>query len=201
MSQVKLDQIIAPDKTSSEQKAEESTALVTVDTSNLNAESLAILNEIIAVETTNTSKTKDLTYLFNQNQNKKTMVRLDSLNSLQDQLVGLLSKRVTERPDEISNQEVMQALKIVQDIMDRSTKNIMGANEQAPLIQINQQDNSVNMGTSTAGLNRESRDKVKNAVMSLLSNITDATTRPTEDIVDITPDEEVEELQDDEEDD
>jgi len=197
MAQVKLEQIISPDK-ASPNKAEETTALVTVDTANLNAESLEILNEIIAVESGNIDKTKDLTYLFNQNQNKKTMVRLDSLNNLQDKLVGLLSKRVTDRPDEMSNQEVMQALKIVQDIMDRSTKNIMGTENQAPLIQINQQDNSVNMGGK--GLNaapRESRDRVKNAVMSLLNSINDAA-QPA-DVIDTTAS--TEELQDGEEDD
>lgn len=199
MSQVKLDQVIAPGKTSSEEKTEETTALVTVDTANLNAESLAILNEIIAVENSNIDKTKDLTYLFNANQNKKTMVRLDSLSNLQDKLVGLLSKRVTDRPDEMSNQEVMQALKIVQDIMDRSTKNIMGTDNQAPLIQINQQDNSVNMGEGINSASRESKNRVRNAVMSLLSSINDATATPQEPI-DAT-DAEVVELQDEVEDD
>lgn len=199
MSQVKLDQVIAPGKTSSEEKPEETTALVTVDTANLNAESLAILNEIIAVESNNLDKTKDLTYLFNQNQNKKTMVRLDSLSNLQDKLVSLLSKRVIDRPDEMSNQEVMQALKIVQDIMDRSTKNIMGTDNQAPLIQINQQDNSVNMGDGINSASRESKNRVRNAVMSLLSSINEATT--DSEVVDIPENKEVEELQDGEEDD
>lgn len=199
MSQVKLDQVIAPGKTSSEEKTEETTALVTVDTANLNAESLAILNEIIAVENSNVDKTKDLTYLFNANQNKKTMVRLDSLSNLQDKLVGLLSKRVIDRPDEMSNQEVMQALKIVQDIMDRSTKNIMGTDNQAPLIQINQQDNSVNMGEGINSASRESKNRVRNAVMSLLSSINDATATPQEPI-DAT-DAEVVELQDEVKDD
>lgn len=201
MSQVKLEQVIAPNKTSSEIKAEESTALVTVDTANLNAESLEILNQIIAVESNNIDKTKDLTYLFNQNQNKKTMVRLDSLSNLQDKLVGLLSKRVVDRPDEMSNQEVMQALKIVQDIMDRSTKNIMGVDAQAPLIQINQQDNSVNMGNGgLSSAPRESRDRVKNAVMSLLSSINDATAAQPQDVVEAS-ESEVVELQGDTEDD
>jgi hypothetical protein len=74
----------------------------------------------------------------------------------------------------------------------------MGVDNQAPLIQINQQDNSVNMGGK--GLNaapRESRDRVKNAVMSLLSSINDAA-QPN-DVVDATTP--VEELQDGEEDD
>jgi len=199
MNQVKSDQATESANCSTEKKPEETTALAVVDTTSLNAESLDILNQIIAVETTNVEKTKDLTYLFNANQNKKTMVRIDKLNGLQDKLVGLLEKRVTERPDEISNQEVMQAVKIVQDIIDRSTKNITGTEEQVPLIQINQQDNSVNMGSGINAAPRESRDRVKNAVMSLLSSINGAATPPQE-VIDAT-NQHVTDLQDEAEDD
>ena len=170
MNQVKLEQVIDPNKASPEKGEKTTAALVAVDTSDLNAESLNILNQIIAAE--DIDKTKDLTYLFNVNQNKKTMVRIDSLSNLQDKLVGLLSSRVTERPDEMSNQEVMQALKVVQDIIERGTKQITGQNEQ-PLIQINQQTNSVNVGDEAAGLNRDSRDKVRRAIMSILDNVKD----------------------------
>ena len=172
MNQVKLEQVIDPNKASPEKGEKATTELVAVDTSDLNAESLNILNQIIAAE--DIDKTKDLTYLFNVNQNKKTMVRIDSLSNWQDKLVGLLSSRVTERPDEMSNQEVMQALKVVQDIIERGTKQITGQNEQ-PLIQINQQTNSVNVGDEAAGLNRDSRDKVKRAIMSILDNVKDVT--------------------------
>lgn len=177
MNQVKLEQVIDPNKASPEKGEKTTTELVAVDTSDLNAESLNILNQIIAAE--DIDKTKDLTYLFNVNQNKKTMVRIDSLSNLQDKLVGLLSNRVTERPDEMSNQEVMQALKVVQDIIERGTKQITGQNEQ-PLIQINQQTNSVNVGDEAAGLNRDSRDKVRRAIMSILDNVKDATNADTE---------------------
>ena len=177
MSQVKLEQVIDPSKASPEKGEKTNTALVAIDTSDLNAESLNILNQIIAAE--DIDKTKDLTYLFNINQNKKTMVRIDSLSNLQDKLVGLLSNRVTERPDEMSNQEVMQALKVVQDIIERGTKQITGQNEQ-PLIQINQQTNSVNVGDEAAGLNRDSRDKVRRAIMSILDNVKGATNTDAE---------------------
>ena len=177
MNQVKLEQVIDPNKASPEKGEKTTTELVAVDTSDLNAESLNILNQIIAAE--DIDKTKDLTYLFNINQNKKTMVRIDSLSNLQDKLVGLLSSRVTERPDEMSNQEVMQALKVVQDIIERGTKQITGQNEQ-PLIQINQQTNSVNVGDEAAGLNRDSRDKVRRAIMSILDNVKDTTNTDTE---------------------
>ena len=177
MNQVKLEQVIDPNKASPEKGEKTTAALVAVDTSDLNAESLNILNQIIAAE--DIDKTKDLTYLFNINQNKKTMVRIDSLSNLQDKLVGLLSNRVTERPDEMSNQEVMQALKVVQDIIERGTKQITGQNEQ-PLIQINQQTNSVNVGDEAAGLNRDSRDKVRRAIMSILDNVKDTANTDTE---------------------
>ena len=177
MNQVKLEQVIDPSKASPEKGEKTTTELVAVDTSDLNAESLNILNQIIAAE--DIDKTKDLTYLFNINQNKKTMVRIDSLSNLQDKLVGLLSNRVTERPDEMSNQEVMQALKVVQDIIERGTKQITGQNEQ-PLIQINQQTNSVNVGDEAAGLNRDSRDKVRRAIMSILDNVKDTANTDTE---------------------
>ena len=177
MNQVKLEQVIDPNKASPEKGEKTTAALVAVDTSDLNAESLNILNQIIAAE--DIDKTKDLTYLFNINQNKKTMVRIDSLSNLQDKLVSLLSNRVTERPDEMSNQEVMQALKVVQDIIERGTKQITGQNEQ-PLIQINQQTNSVNVGDEAAGLNRDSRDKVRRAIMSILDNVKDTANTDTE---------------------
>ena len=180
MSQVKLDQVIAPGKTSSEEKPEETTALVPIDTAGLNEDSLAILNQIIVAEDRN--QAKDLTQLFIDNQNKKTMVRLDSLSGLQDRLVGLLTKRVTDRPDEMSNQEVMQALKIVQDLMDRSIKNVTTEPEK-PVIQINTQTN--NIGTGLDEIPRESRDRVRNAIMSVLGSINKATTEEEAEVVEL----------------
>lgn len=179
MGQVKLEQIIAPNAASSNAKSTDGAALVAIDTSSLSAESRDILNQIIVAE--NQTDTKDLTYLFVNNQNKKTMVRLDSLNNLQDKLVGLLSERVTERPDEISNQELMQATKIVQDLIDRGTKSITEPTEK-PVIQINTQTN--NIGTLD-GMPRESKDRVRNAVMSLLNSIGDAAAQGNaDDIID-----------------
>jgi hypothetical protein len=66
----------------------------------------------------------------------------------------------------------MQAVKIIQDLIDRSTKSITEPADK-PLIQINSQSNSVNVGDGTTTYTRESRDRVRNAVMSLLSSIND----------------------------
>ena len=139
------------------------------DTVNLNQESLELLGQIITEN--DEAKTKDLTYLFNVNQNKKTMVRIDKLSGLQDGLVDQFVKRIRERPDEISNKELMDGLRIVQDIIDRGQRQISEIDQPQPLIQINQQNNSVNMGEGTTELNRESRERVKKAVLGLLQGL------------------------------
>ena len=145
-----------------------STALTVVNADDLNKESLTLINQIIAES--DIEKTKDLTHLFNINQNKKTMIRIDKLSGLQDHLVDQFARRIAERPDEISNKELMDGIRIVQDIIERGQKQVEGVN-QTPLIQFNQQNNSVNIGETGTQLNKESRDRVKNAVLSLLSGL------------------------------
>jgi len=148
---------------------QQGTNLPAVNTATLNQESLALINKII--EESDVDKVKDLTYLFNINQNKKTIARIDKLSALQDLLVAQFSKRIAERPDEISNQEIMNAMKIVQDIIERGQDMVIGTQE-APLIQINQQTNSVNVDNSAlTGLNRDSREKIKNIISSVVSQI------------------------------
>ena len=159
-----------------------STALALVNAEDLNRESLTLINQIIAES--DIEKTKDLTHLFNINQNKKTMIRIDKLSGLQDNLVDQFAKRISERPDEISNKELMDGIKIVQDIIERGQKQVEGVN-QTPLIQFNQQNNSVNIGDGAPQLNKESRDRVKNAVLSLLNGLNKPT--PAEDFVEVQP--------------
>lgn len=173
-----------------------STALTVVNTDDLNQESLALINQIIAES--DIEKTKDLTHLFNINQNKKTMIRIDKLSGLQDHLVDQFAKRIAERPDEISNKELMDGIRIVQDIIERGQKQVEGVN-QTPLIQFNQQNNSVNLGDTSTQLNKESRDRVKNAVLGLLSSLSKPVTSDVivESPIDTTETEEVGEETDD----
>ena len=150
----------------------------TVNNANLNQESLVLLNKIIDEQ--DEDKTRDLTYLFNVNQNKKTMVRMDKLSGLQDELVDQFVKRIANRPDEISNKELMDGLKIIQDIIERGQRQISGADQPQPMIQLNQQNTSINVGTEGKELNRESRERVKNAVLGLLQGLTAPVSPATE---------------------
>lgn len=141
----------------------------------LNEESKALINQIVAE--TDDQKTKDLVALFNTNQNKKTMVRVDKLSELLDTITEQALVRFTLKPDEISNKELFDGLKIVQDLIERGQKQVSGVGE-TPLIQVNQQTNEVNIGNASESLNRESRERVKSVVLDLLNNITSQASQP-----------------------
>lgn len=132
----------------------------------LDQASLQIIKQTIAEN--DSAKTKDLTIMFNNIQKKKAMVRVDKLNTLLDVITDQAIERFTLRPDELSNQELFQGLKTVQELTEKNQKIILDQQEAAPLIQINQQE--VNVGT-TIELTRESRDKVKTAVANVLASL------------------------------
>lgn len=161
------------------------TGLTTVPTVDLNQESLALISQIIAE--TDEQKTRDLTQLFNANQNKKTMVRVNKLSDLLDTITDQALARFTARPDEISNKELFDGLKVVQDLIERGQKQVSGAGEM-PLIQVNQQNNEVTIGGAPSTLSRDSRERVKSAVLGLLESITTTAQAPVDDnIIEVDP--------------
>lgn len=168
-------------------KEENSTAIEQPLT--LNEESLALIEKIIAEP--DEQKSRDLITLFNSNQNKKTMVRINKLSDLLDTITDQALTRFTARPDEISNKELFDGLKVVQDLIERGQKQVSGANENnTPLIQVNQQTNEVNIGNSPNNLSRDSRERVKSAVMNLLNSITTTSITPDDEAITIEPIEE-----------
>lgn len=146
----------------------DSSSLVNIDTSDLNEESKTLLCKIIAEK--DDQKCKDLTQLFNNNQNKKTMVRVNKLSDLLDTITDQALVRFTARPDEISNKELFDGLKVVQDLIERGQRQVTNVGE-APIIQVNQQTNEVNIGGTPSTLNRDSRERVKSAVLGILESI------------------------------
>jgi hypothetical protein len=170
------------------------TQLATTSIQSLNEESRALIDQIIAE--TDEQKARDLTHLFNANQNKKTMVRVNKLSDLLDTITDQALTRFTARPDEISNKELFDGLKIVQDLIERGQKQVSGAGE-TPLIQINQQTNEVNVGNTTNTLNRDSRERVKAAVLGLLDSITTSQAAASQDDELVVIDEQKGDLQSD----
>ena len=188
----KENQLLADDETFSNIESDDlSTALIVPNNINLNEESKELIAQIIAEK--DDKKARDLTQLFNVNQNKKTMVRVNKLSDLLDTITDQALARFTSRPDEISNKELFDGLKVVQDLIERGQKQVSGVCE-TPLIQVNQQTNEVNIGNTTSSLNRDSRERVKSAVLNLLSSINTATMQDaTTDIIEVIPEESKEE--------
>lgn len=156
------------------------TDLVTVD--DLQVEAANILNELIAE--TDIQKTKDLTYLFNINQNKKTMVRINKQSELLDILTDTTAERVKKNPSNLSNDDLNKLMKTISDLVEKG-QNQINRQEEAPLIQINQQNNDINMEGKN-GLNRESREKVKSAVIALLKQMAAGDQTAVDSIIDAT---------------
>lgn len=174
----------------------ETTDVAVLSLTKLNDEAKTLIEQLISE--TDEQKTKDLTHLFNANQNKKTMVRVDKLSNLLDTITDQALARFTARPDEISNKELFDGLKIVQDLIERGQKQVSGAGE-TPLIQFNQQTNEVNIGDTTSTLSRDSRERVKAAVLGLLGDLASPAATSDEEVAVSVEVSDVEEINVDEE--
>ena len=135
---------------------------------NLSAEAQKLISELTSEK--DRQKMQAIEQQFNEIQRKKQLARVSKLSDVQDMLTDQFYKRISQRPDEISNKEMLDGMKVIQDLMEKSQKQAEVVEEIPQLIQINQTE--VNVG---GGLNRDSRERVKNAVLDLLDSINKTT--------------------------
>lgn len=109
-------------------------------------------------------KVKDLTHLFNLNQAKKNVLRVLKLNSLLDKVSDQMIERFTKQPGAFSNSDLLNYMQVTQSAIDRANK-ALNLVDETPAIQINQQVNNINVGET---LDRESRERIKDAVSAIL---------------------------------
>lgn len=144
----------------------ENIKLVTSDNlhKTLDKSTLEIVEQIVNEQDVN--QIKDLTNLFNLNQQKKNIVRLVQLNDLMDKVNEEALDRIENSKYDISTKELLDFMKIVQNNIEVSQKNVTEATNQ-PMIQINQQNNF------DLGLSEESKNKILNTVNAILNLSTD----------------------------
>lgn len=144
------------------------TALALIDGEELKKRSTEILAMVVKED--DPAKMQDLTSMFQMNQRKKTMVRMEKYDELADVLTDRLIERVKNDPDRIPTEQLMGALKTVSGLLSNGMTQIVPEQTapQAPVINIADQHTEVNVEPN--GLNRASRDKVKDVVLSLLQN-------------------------------
>lgn len=132
---------------------------------NLSLEAQKLIGELTSEK--DKQKMQAIEQQFNEIQRKKQLARVSKLSDVQDMLTDQFYQRISQRPDEISNKEMLDGMKTIQELMEKSQKQTSSGIEDIPqLIQINQTE--VNVGNN---LNRDSRERVKNAVLGLLDSI------------------------------
>lgn len=139
----------------------------------LSAESQRLVSELTFER--DRQKMQAIEQQFNDIQRKKQLARVSKLSDVQDMLTDQFFQRISQRPDEISNKEMLDGMKVVQDLMEKNLKQAETIEEIPQLIQINQTE--VTVGNN---LNRDSREKVKNAVLDILNSINKAQSTPTD---------------------
>ena len=137
--------------------------LPTIDTTNIDEKVTSLVNEVL--EEPDVSKTKDLISLFNWNMSKKNMLRVLKLNNLYDDVTDQMIKRFAYKPDQFSNDDLLNYMKTVQGAITSSSKMIEEMEEPAPAIIQNNTQINVNVGDS---FSRESRERILAAIQATL---------------------------------
>lgn len=109
---------------------------------------------------------KDLTQLFNFNQAKKNLLRLQKLSVLNDDVVSKIERRLLERPNDFSNKDLLDYLQVINNVLDKQSKSQDDVLDK-PMITY-QQNNQVNVNIAN-DLTRESRDKITNLISEILN--------------------------------
>jgi hypothetical protein len=117
---------------------------------------------------TDVDKVKDLTQLFNLNAQKRNVARVLKMTDLLDQVTDQVLTRFERTPDNFSNEDLIKFMQVTENSIEKANKSLSQV-EQTPAIQL-QQNNQVNINIGD-GLNRESRQKVTDAVQSILSKL------------------------------
>lgn len=110
---------------------------------------------------------KDLTQLFNFNQAKKNLLRLQKLSILNDDVVSKIERRLQERPDDFSNKDLLDYLQVINNVLDKQSKSQDDVLDK-PMITY-QQNNQVNVNIAN-DLTRESRDKITDLISEILNS-------------------------------
>lgn len=131
----------------------------------LGAEGDEIVEQV--VNETDPDKLKDLTKLFELNQQKKNIARVNKLNGLLDIVDNEVLTRLEADPASIKDGDLAKYM----DTAQKAINNIKSELDQKPLIQINQQNNEINVNSNSSGLNAESRKKILDVVKSILEGV------------------------------
>ena len=118
----------------------------------------------------NPAQLENIIDLFNVSFQKKNILRIQKLNELQDKIQTQIEKRLDNKIDEFSNKDLIDYFKVMQDSIIKNSDTAEMQN--AKVIQIIQnQTNVQNNLQESEPLSRESKEKISEAVQSMLSKL------------------------------
>lgn len=130
-----------------------------------------LLNKISKVDTQ--QEFQEVFQLFDLNQKKKNLVRINKLNNLLDKVSDRAIERVESHPDEITNKELLDFMNVTSSTIEKTTNSLFKESEAtAASIQINQ--NNIHVGENENNkLTRESRERIFSVVNQILNKSMD----------------------------
>lgn len=117
--------------------------------------------------------------LFNMNQSKKNALRIIKLNNLLAKVEDQAIERFEKRPDQVSHKELLEYMNVVSGQIDRAHKQVDTLSA-APTIHMLAQKNEVNINVGGQELDRDSKERVMDAISALLKQVQKATSEPAD---------------------
>lgn len=145
------------------------------DTIKLNTDPKDIEKYILEEE--NLDDLNDIVKLFNISLKKKDLIRNSKLSEAQDKIVDQITTRVSERPDNFSNEDLLKYYKTIQDSLTKMDGSLDDV--KVPTIQLNQQ---INIGQEE--FDRDSRKKIIETVNKVLA-LAKETSQDIEDVINL----------------
>lgn len=122
--------------------------------------------------------------LFNMNQSKKNALRIIKLNNLLSKVEDQAIERFEKRPDQVSHKELLEYMNVVSGQIDRAHKQVDTLSA-TPAIHMLAQKNEVNINVGGQELDRDSKERVMDAISALLKQVQKATSQPV-DVIEVT---------------
>lgn len=116
-------------------------------------------------EESDSSKSKELIDLFNWNLSKKQISRVAKLDELFDDVTDQMILRFKSKPDQFSNDDLLNYMKTVQGAMENTSKHIDDIPEAPKIIQNNTQINI----NGVEKFDKESRARILAAIQATLA--------------------------------
>lgn len=137
----------------------------------VNTNSIDINDNVLTeqlISSTNPEDIQNIINLFNISFQKKNTLRVQKLNQLQDKISDQIDERLTKKAGEFSNKDLLDYFKVFQDSINKNTLSLANQDNTLP-IQIIQ--NQTNIIEEKNNLSRESKDKIRDAVKSILNKL------------------------------